>query len=107
MVAEANGVDRPIEAAWADLRAFLKPISALDHKIRAALELYPCDLLFVHRDAEREPRANRVKEIQLAIQRISSDFFAGRPYICVVPIRMTEAWLSGQSSRTTFQRRGE
>lgn len=90
---QANGVDRPIESAWADLRAFPKPISGLDHKIRAALELYPCDLLFVHRDADREPRAKRVEEIRSAVQRISSDFFAGRPYVCVVPVRMTEAWL--------------
>jgi len=89
----ANGMDRPIEASWADLRAFPKPIGALDHKIRAALELYPCDLLFVHRDAEREPRPKRVEEIRSAVQRISADFFAGRPYVCVVPVRMTEAWL--------------
>ena len=90
---QANGVDRPIESAWADLRASPRPISALDHKIKAALELYPCDLLFVHRDAEREPHATRVEEIRSAVQRISSDFFAGRPYVCVVPVRMTEAWL--------------
>lgn len=90
---QANGVDGPIESAWADLRVFPKPISGLDHKIRAALELYPCDLLFVHRDAERESRSSRVEEIRGAIQRIASDFFARRPYVCVVPVRMTEAWL--------------
>jgi hypothetical protein len=90
---QVNGVDCPIESTWADLRAFPKPISGLEHKIRAAFELYPCDLLFVHRDADREPRATRVEEIRSAVQRISSDFFAGRPYVCVVPVRMTEAWL--------------
>jgi hypothetical protein len=90
---QANGVNRPIESNWADLRAFPKPISRLEHKIKAALELYPCDLLFVHRDADREPRATRVEEIRSAVQRISSDFFADRPYVCVVPVRMTEAWL--------------
>lgn len=90
---QANGVTKPIESAWADLRVFPKPISGLDHKIRAALELYPCDLLFVHRDAEREPRSLRVEEIRSAIQRIASDFFSRRPYVCVVPVRMTEAWL--------------
>lgn len=90
---QANGVDSPIEAAWADLRAYPQPISGLEYKIRAALELYPCDLLFVHRDAEREAPAKRVEEIRSAVQRIASDFFAGRPYVCVVPVRMTEAWL--------------
>ena len=50
-------------------------------------------MLFVHRDAEREPRTKRVDEIRSAIQHISADFFVGRPYVCVVPVRMTEAWL--------------
>ena len=90
---QANGVNQPIEPAWADLRSFPKPFLSLEHKIRAAMELFPCELLFVHRDADREPRENRVSEIRSAIQRISSDFFAGRPYACVVPVRMTEAWL--------------
>lgn len=90
---QANGVDDPIESAWADLRAFPQPINGLDLKIRAALELYPCELLFVHRDAERESRLTRVDEIRSAIQRLASDGFAGHPYVCVVPVRMTEAWL--------------
>jgi hypothetical protein len=90
---QENGAVRPIEAAWADLRAYPKLISGLEYKIGAALELYPCDLLFVHRDAEREPLAKRVEEIRTAVQRIGSDLFAGRPFVCVVPVRMTEAWL--------------
>lgn len=90
---QENGINRPMEPAWADLRSLPKALPTLEIKIRAAIELFPCDLLFVHRDAEREPRANRVHEIRAAIQRISTDFFAGRPYACVVPVRMTEAWL--------------
>ncbi|HXT41312.1 MAG TPA: hypothetical protein VN887_14985, partial [Candidatus Angelobacter sp.] len=90
---QANGVNQPIEPAWADLRSFPKPFPSLELKIRTAVELFPCELLFVHRDAEREPRENRVNEIRSAIQRISADFFAERPYACVVPVRMTEAWL--------------
>ena len=90
---EANGVNHPIEPAWADLRSFPKPFPTLELKIRAAMELFPCELLFVHRDADGGPREKRVDEIRSAIQRISTDFFAGRPYACVVPVRMTEAWL--------------
>ena len=90
---QANRVNEPIEPAWADLRSFPKPFPTLELKIRAAIELFPCDVLFVHRDADREPRENRVAEIRSAIQRIPTDFFAGRPYACVVPVRMTEAWL--------------
>ncbi len=90
---QANGINEPIESTWADLRGLPQPPATLELKIRTALELFPCELLFVHRDAEREKRENRVTEIRSAIQRISSDLFAGRQYVCVVPVRMSEAWL--------------
>jgi hypothetical protein len=87
-----NRVVRPIEPAWADLRQLPKPPTGLERKIEAALDLYPCDLLFVHRDAEKQPRADRISEIQQAVRRVSSDLFGSKPYVCVVPVRMTEAW---------------
>ena len=89
-----NGVMRPIESAWADLRQLPKPPTRLENKIAAAFDLYPCDLIFIHRDADREPRVNRIDEIQRAIKIVSADFFSNKsyPYICVVPVRMTEAW---------------
>lgn len=87
-----NGVRAPLETSWADLRLLSKPPSALVERIATAIDLYPCDLLFVHRDAEREPREMRIKEIHRAIQKCASDLFASCPYICVVPVRMTEAW---------------
>ena len=58
-------------------------------RIGPALESYPCQLLFVHRDAERDPRAVRVAEIEAALRSLSSP----PPAVCVVPVRMTEAWL--------------
>jgi hypothetical protein len=88
----ACGVRRAIEPAWADFRQLPTPPAKLDGRIEAALKLYPCELLFVHRDAERDPRVNRVDEIQGAVRRVSADLFASRPYVCVVPVRMTEAW---------------
>jgi hypothetical protein len=61
----------------------------LAERITMAAELYPCDLLFVHRDAESELREHRVSEIRRALD--------GRPAapaaVCVVPVRMQEAWL--------------
>jgi hypothetical protein len=46
-------------------------------------------VLFVHRDAEKETRSSRLAEI--------SDSFAATglilPYVPIVPVRMTEAWL--------------
>jgi hypothetical protein len=64
-------------------------------RIREAVRLFPCDLLFVHRDAERESVAKRTEEIEEAKEKalaaLPTD--AALPAICVVPVRMTEAWL--------------
>lgn len=56
-------------------------------RIQAAMELYPCDLLFVHRDAESEGREARLAEIRKHLHLL-----AGRQAVCVVPVRMQEAW---------------
>lgn len=86
-----NGVVYAIQSTWADLsRIPHRKRRRLEDKIRWSLELYPCDLLFVHRDAEREPRENRVNEIATAIQSV---LISVPPRICVVPVRMQEAWL--------------
>lgn len=85
-------VERAIQSEWADLwRLPIKP-RGLVERIVKSVELYPCDLLFVHRDAEREPHSVRVSEIQNAIED-ASQIEAIPPAICVVPVRMQEAWL--------------
>ena len=60
-------------------------------KIKFALSAYPCQCLFVHRDAEREESESRRREILEAIESIDSQ--DPLVYLCIVPIRMTEAWL--------------
>ena len=85
-----HGVTCPIQSEWADLRQLPKPPKGLKDRISASLELFPCDLLFVHRDAEREPRENRVLEIQRALEALPD---VTLPVVCVVPVRMQEAWL--------------
>ena len=50
-----NGVAWAIQAEWADLRRVRRSRKLAD-RIILSLALYPCDLLFVHRDAEKEPR---------------------------------------------------
>lgn len=60
---------------------------SLVQRVHLAMRLYPCDVLFIHRDAERETLAARVEEIRTQVET------TGHTYIPVVPVRMTEAWL--------------
>lgn len=73
---------------YADTRWFLDPPKGLSDRITAGLRQFPCDVLFVHRDAERESVEKRWREIRDAIS-------SGEPpaHVPVVPVRMTEAWL--------------
>jgi len=73
---------------FADVREFSERPHTLDEKVRRASELFPCEILFVHRDAESEPRSKRVDEIASAVASL-----AGLRHVPVVPVRMTEAWL--------------
>ena len=68
----------------------LPPLSTgLATRISAALELFPCDVLFVHRDAESMDASHRQQEIEASWPKSQQTAVL----ICVVPIRMTEAWL--------------
>ncbi len=81
-----------IQPQWSDLRRLRKELrDEFPKRIRQSLELYPCELLFIHRDAEKEPRQNRVDEIFRAIKDI--DALKPIPLVCVIPVHMTEAWL--------------
>src|SRR4051794_31073631 len=78
-----------IQAAWADLSRLRRPPRGLSERIRGARDFYPCDILFVHRDAEGQPGHLRVQEVSAAADSIDGV----APVIPVVPVRMTEAWL--------------
>lgn len=73
---------------WADLRGLRSPPRALPDRVRMSVELFPCDLLFVHRDAERESREIRVEEIRRELSGLALP-----SWVPVVPVRMQEAWL--------------
>ena len=64
----------------------------LEQRLKAALEFYPCDVLFVHRDAEAQPAELRRTEISGALSGIAVR------HVPVVPVRMTEAWLLADES---------
>ncbi|QPQ82404.1 hypothetical protein I6H08_13890 [Burkholderia gladioli] len=63
--------------------------AGLPKRAQAATALYECDVLFVHRDAERDGYALRRVQLdeELAALRQS--------WVAVIPVRMTEAWLLG------------
>jgi len=60
---------------------------SLMQRIPAALASFPCDVLFVHRDAEGDSMAARQREIDEASAALDIS------YVPVIPVRMTEAWL--------------
>lgn len=55
-------VDCAIQSEWADLRRLPNPPRNLSEEIERSLELYPCDLLFVHRDAEKVQSQRKRKD---------------------------------------------
>ena len=83
---------RPVEGQWFDPRPFSPPSLSLEERIFKGFELYPCDILFIHRDAEGEDPELRFQEIHEAIKTLA-EFEDRISHVCVVPIRMTEAWL--------------
>jgi hypothetical protein len=84
----------PINGKWADFSRFSNHPKTLMEKICRTIEYYPSDLLFIHRDAEAQNPEHRYGEIQQAIEASKPQLIERSfPYVCVVPIRMTEAWL--------------
>lgn len=91
-IAEAlAGESYQLDAQWADLRGLPQPDKELATRIRLALELYPCNLLFIHRDSENQPHSNREKEIGEALNELAG--LALPTTVRLVPVRMQEAWL--------------
>jgi hypothetical protein len=80
----------PIRPQFAALGQYRHPPRGLARKIEAALEFYACDILFVHRDADTFSYEHRQQEIHRAAQWVQ---YARPPVICVIPVRMQEAWL--------------
>ena len=78
---------RPFAGQWADLGRLPRPPKRIGERIEVALDLYPCDLLFIHRDAEHGTRAGRIAEIE---KGLTAGFV--RHWVPVIPVRMQEAW---------------
>jgi hypothetical protein len=81
------GINYPIQGKWADLGKLPNPPKSLSEKILKALDDYPCDLLFIHRDAENESRQKRLDEIHKAVKLANISNF---PVVSVIPIKMAD-----------------
>jgi hypothetical protein len=80
--------EHAVESDWADLGRLPQPPKTFPERIKVTLDLYPCDLLFIHRDAEKVNYETRHAEIINALEGLKTP-----PAICVIPVRMQEAWL--------------
>lgn len=69
-------------------RLHQKPRNAVE-RLLCAVDNYPCEVLFIHRDAEKEEPQVRFDEIKQAFQRARLQL----PAVAVVPVRMLEAWM--------------
>ncbi len=76
---------------WADLRRLRLVPRELHARIETAVDLYPCDVLFIHRDAEAPEAQSRFAEITGALGKARLPEHVSN--IAVVPVQMTEAWL--------------
>jgi hypothetical protein len=80
-----TGTELPLIPLWAIPRSRGGTVSRIPDAIEDSL----CDLLFVHRDAEKEDPENRYTEIKDGLSTLADP----PPIVCIVPVRMTEAWL--------------
>jgi hypothetical protein len=74
--------------SFADIMFATVRADSLGERIAQAVTMYPCDIIFVHRDAENQPPDLRYLEINASCSKLS-----GQRLVSVVPVRMTEAWL--------------
>ena len=88
---QVGGVSLP-EGTRAEFGRLLKKPAGLAERLATAIELYPCEVLFVHRDADKTNPANRIAEIREAVAFLEVQ---GKrvPAVAIIPVRMLEAWL--------------
>ena len=60
----------------ADLHELPTPLLLLPQKIATASELFPADVIFIHRDSDRESPSNRRREISDAIDSLRESPYA-------------------------------
>jgi hypothetical protein len=75
----------------ANLQDLPRPPRTLAEKISVTCDLFPAEVIFIHRDADRTTPENRRQEIGGAIKSLSPNSVPR--WVPVIPVRMTESWL--------------
>lgn len=86
-------IDISPEINWMDFSRTGRPRELAD-RIAQAIHTHPCQTLFVHRDAEGQDSQLRIEEVRRNFE-IATNAYPELPfphYVCIVPIKMTEAW---------------
>lgn len=86
-----HGVTGELLPQWANLDVATPKPRRLHERISSALRIYPCELLFVHRDAEKDSHRTRRQQICDDLDALAASTTLPSA-VCVVPVRMTEAW---------------
>lgn len=81
-----------VQGVRADLSQLKQPPKNLLDRVDKALMYYPCDVLFIHRDGEKETYESRSQEIEANTELIARKYESLRT-VAIIPVRMTEAWL--------------
>jgi hypothetical protein len=79
------------QGQFADPRQLPRRCSSFSERLAAAVDRFPCQVLFVHRDAEAGSWDQRRDEIRNAL--IGGVTPLNLPAVAVIPVRMSEAWL--------------
>jgi hypothetical protein len=74
---------------WADPSVFQDSRKDISTRVVQAISYYPCNLLFVHRDADGSGYKDRKDEVFNCLRNVGIRI----PTVSIVPVRMTEAWL--------------
>jgi hypothetical protein len=89
---QTGGVPLP-DGRHAELWRLPKMPRGLADRMATAIDLYPCEVLIVHRDAEKQPRDKRADEIRRAHDELVDRNHRCPAVTAVIPVRMSEAWL--------------
>lgn len=83
--------DIPNSGVFADFRQLPRPPKTIEQKIEYAMDYYPFDILFIHRDAESNNLSTIRKRKDEIITTLKN--FKLNSIVCIIPVKMMETWL--------------